>query len=324
MARRRKQIFRQDNGGGGHWRRWVLTTLGVAAVWGAGSMAGQGPAPARPPSVPEPQIVITLGDTTVLRVNASSATKRSLIDALSRKLPAGGVVRRGTGRIRVQYLRSKTAERALALQSVGGRVEVSRRTMSARMPAPAVKQAQRNTCESAALHILLAAYGKQISQSVLQAALPVSGPLDPTDGTDGGQPIWGDPDLGYVGRPDGGGVAGGFGVYPGPVRRVARRFGVALEDLTGNDAAAVFARLRQGRAVMAWIGLSDGPYARWTSPRGRPIRVNFGEHTVVLHGIDATGNIEVSNPLEGTRERWTPSQFETLWRRLGRRALATP
>lgn len=324
MARRRRQVFRQDDGRRRRWRRWLLIALGLGAVWGAGSMAGQSQSTGALPSLPEPQIVITRSGVTVLRINASSATRRSLTDALARKLPAQDVVRRGTAQIRVQYLRAKTAERALALQPVGGRIEASRRTISARMPAPAVKQERRNTCESAALHILLSAYGKPVSQSALQAALPVSGSPDPVDGVDGGLPVWGDPDLGYVGRPDGGGVAGGFGVYPGPIIRVAKRFGVTLEDLSGRDAAAVYARLRQGRAVMAWIGLSDGPYARWTSPQGKAIRVNFGEHTVVLHGISANGTVEVSNPLEGTRESWTPAQFETLWNRLGHRAVATP
>lgn len=301
-----------------------MIALGIGAVWGAGSMAGQSQRSDGLPAPPEPQIVITRNGVAVLRVNASTATRQSLTDALARKLPARGEVRRGTGRIRVQYLRAKTAERALALQPLGGRIEASRRTVSARMPAPAVQQERRNTCESAALHILLSAYGKQVSQSALQAALPVSGSLDPVDGAAGVLPVWGDPDLGYVGRPDGGGVAGGFGVYPGPIIRVAKRFGVTVEDLSGRDAAAVYARLRQGRAVMAWIGLSDGPYARWTSPQGKAIRVNFGEHTVVLHGIDVNGAVEVSNPLEGTRERWTPSQFEALWNRLGHRAIATP
>lgn len=74
---------------------------------------------------------------------------------------------------------------------------------------------------------------------------------------------------------------------------------------------------------MAWIGLSDGPYGTWTTPSGRTARVNFGEHTVVLHGITEDGQLIVSNPLRGTRERWTQPDFERLYGRLGRRSLAT-
>ena len=73
---------------------------------------------------------------------------------------------------------------------------------------------------------------------------------------------------------------------------------------------------------MVWVGLSAGPYGEWTSPRGRRIRVNFGEHTVVLHGIREDGSLLVSNPLEQTREVWDRGKFERMWELLGRRALA--
>ena len=63
---------------------------------------------------------------------------------------------------------------------------------------------------------------------------------------------------------------------------LAARYGVRLIDLTGRPLEEIVARVRGGTAVMVWIGLSDGPYGRWTSPSGRPVEVNFGEHTLVL------------------------------------------
>lgn len=134
--------------------------------------------------------------------------------------------------------------------------------------------------------------------------------------------MWGDPELGYVGRPDGGGVAGGFGIYPGPVRATAAKYGRKLHVLSSRSPRAVYDQIFDGHAVMVWIGLSDGPYGAWRSPQGRPVRVNFGEHTVVLHGVRADGGLLVSNPLQGTRETWTKRRFESMWERLGRRALA--
>ena len=229
-------------------------------------------------------------------------------------------VRRGGSRLVVHYDVAGTAERAARLGADGGRVSAVRRVVSSKIDAPILRQAQRNTCESAALEILLATKGVQVDQGTLQAQLPTSGPLDP-EGT-GSTRIWGDPERGYVGRPDGGGVAGGFGVFQGPVAAVARRHGVRLEDLTGEDPAAIYDRLRAGRAVMVWVGLSDGPYGEWRSPEGERVRVNFGEHTVVLTGMRRNGSVRVSNPLEGTSETWTPETFETMWARLDRRALA--
>lgn len=244
-----------------------------------------------------------------------------LTRALRRRLPRVETLRRGRARITVRVARRRAIRDALALGLQGGTVALGDRTLSSTVRAPVIRQRLRNNCESAALQVLLAATGVRVDQLRLQREFPKDGPIDP-QGV-GSERIWGDPDVGYVGRPEGGGVAGGFGIYPGPVAKLARKHGRALDDLSGARAAAVYARLRQGRAVMAWIGLSEGPYGEWRSPRGRRVRVNFGEHTVVLHGVRADGLIRVVNPLQGTRELWTTEQFETMWARLGNRALAT-
>lgn len=320
-------VFAERRGGLGaqvRRRRRGLALAGlVAGVWWAGSVVGASDsrqrAEATTPTTPHVRILI--GRRVVADLPAEKATQAALMAQVTRNVPAERTVARGRARIDLRYARSAAVEAAVATAAIGGDTQLDATPFAARVPAPAVKQEQRNTCESAALHILLAATGKAVSQQSLQQALPTSGGPDPVE-RDGKQ-VWGDPDVGYVGRPNGGGVAGGFGVFPGPVRATAAKFGVQLENLTGRSPDVVYRRLLAGRAVMTWIGLSEGPYATWTSPEGKAIKVNFGEHTVVLHGIDAAGRIEVSNPLEGTRERWNKGTFEALWRRLGNRALAT-
>lgn len=168
--------------------------------------------------------------------------------------------------------------------------------------------------------MLLAAGGVTVDQLTLQHRLPRSGTLDPQPRAGGRLPIWGDPDLGFVGRANGGGTSGGFGVYQPPIRRLALRYHVKLGNLTRAAPTLLYRRLRLGRPVMVWVGLSEGPYGRWRSPQGKTIRVNFGEHTVVLTGL--RGNLVLLNdPLDGQRWTWTRAQFEQLWARLGRRAL---
>lgn len=272
----------------------------------------------------QPTLRVTAGARTVTIPvsryrNADGVQPRLLRRAIDAAVPARAAVRRGTATITVGYDRVAVLRRAMALKD-GGAVRAPARPLAAVIRAPVLRQAQRNTCESAALEILTATAGRRIDQNRLQAALPVSGPLDPVGS--GPDRTWGDPDEGYVGRPDGGGTDGGFGVYPGPVVATARRFGVKLDDITGSSPDAIYARLLSGRAVMAWVGLSDGPFGSWLSPSGRRIDVNFGEHTVVLHGLRADGQLLVSNPLEGTRELWTKSQFEAQWDLLGRRAVS--
>lgn len=181
-------------------------------------------------------------------------------------------------------------------------------------------QALPNNCETAALQVLLATLGVHADQLELQRDVVRSGPLDPAGS--GPRRTWGDPELGYVGRADGTGPAGGFGVYQRPIQQLAATRGVELEDLTGSSTDAIYARVLEGRAVMVWVGLADGPYGSWTSPDGKRIQVNFNEHTVVVDGVNPDGSLDVVNVLQGTRETWTRALFDERFARLGRRALA--
>lgn len=239
--------------------------------------------------------------------------------AIAQDVPPTQVVSAGSARIVYRLDRAAVLRRALSGRR--GAIEVPRRAVATSVHAPVLAQKLHNNCESAALQILLATVGVRVDQLQLQRQLQRSGPLDPQ-----GQPpnqVWGDPAAGFVGRPDGGGAGGGFGVYQGPIRALAARHGRELRDLTGGSAAAVYDRVLSGHAVMAWVGLADGPYGHWRSPAGRSISVNFNEHTVVLTGIGQDGTLTVVNPLMGALEHWTRSRFELEWSRLSRRALST-
>jgi len=244
-----------------------------------------------------------------------------LRQAVIAALPRTSIAGKRRSLITYAYDRDRTARRAVALARNGGAVAVARRPVASRIAAPVIAQELRNDCEAAALSILLRSRGITASQQRLQSLFGRSGPLDPQGA--GPSRIWGDPDRGFVGRVEGGGAAGGFGVYPGPVAVAARRLGVKLTNLTGRSPQAVYDRLLTGHAVMAWVGLGDGPYDTWQTPQGRSVTVNFNEHTVVLRGIDRDGSISVSNPLLGTAETWSREKFEAMWQLLGRRALSS-
>jgi len=241
--------------------------------------------------------------------------------AIAAKLPSAGVVRRGRAQVTVRYDAAATARRVVAAATGGdGRVGAVSEPVASRIAVPVIAQKLRNNCEAAALSMLLSHAGKPTDQLRVQQLLPRSGTLDPVNGPSG--KIWGDPDRGFVGRPDGGGIAGGFGVYPGPVRATAARLKVSLADVSGSSFARIKRLLLAGRPVMAWVGLSSSTYGSWLSPSGRAIKVNFGEHTVVLTGLHDDGSVRVANPLQGTAERWSAAQFVAMWNLLGRRALA--
>ncbi len=306
-------------------RRLIAVAVLLAAVVGATQLGNRVVSGAAPPPVPRPAsrvLEIATGQRELVRVKLRAdrpVDEGRLRRLLTTRLPRQVVASRGRARITYRYDLEATLRRAVALGARGGRVQAVRERVSSKILAPVVAQFQRNTCEAAALEVLLASAGVRVSQQRLQAAFPRSGPLDP-EGS-GSTRSWGDPDLGYVGRPDGGGVAGGFGVYPGPVAQTARKYGGRFEDLTASSPERIYARVLAGRAVMAWIGLSDGPYDSWRSPQGKKIDVNYGEHTIVLTGMSGDGELRVVNPLEGTLETWSRSRFEAAWQLLGRRAL---
>ncbi|MBS1895419.1 MAG: C39 family peptidase [Actinobacteria bacterium] len=237
-------------------------------------------------------------------------------------LPVPAYRTRTVGQATITYRLDRSAVRqdmAAAVAGDGGEVDVAEQPVAAQIDAPVVKQIFPNNCETAALKMLLASRGVEQSQKFLQAKLHRDGPLDPTTGTDGGK-VWGDPDRGFVGRVRGGGLAGGYGVYPRPLMALAHRW-VDPVDLTRARPAAIYRRLLSGHAVLAWIGLTDGPYESWRGPRGEKVTVNWGEHTVLLRGL-RDGILSVNDPLIGERVEWTKQEFVEKWSLLGRRAIS--
>jgi uncharacterized protein YvpB len=286
----------------------------VAATVAVYLVAAANPAPPQQPN----SVSLVLDGKRVARLSASRAA------ALARgrgKLPlaATAVARHGAARITYRVDEAPLRHRLAKLDGDGGRVSVPRSPIRSQISAPIVKQVYRNNCETAALSMLLATAGASVDQERLQSEIAETSPLDPS-ALPSGQMVWGDPDQGFVGRVDGGGPAGGFGVYPPPIAELASRWAKPV-DLSGASPDAIYRRLLSGHAVMVWIGLSDGPYETWRSPEGKRVTVNFGEHTVVLTGIDGD-QISVNDPLDGQRKVWTKSQFEQMWQLLGRRAVS--
>ncbi|MBS1885499.1 MAG: C39 family peptidase, partial [Actinobacteria bacterium] len=207
-----------------------------------------------------------------------------------------------------------------AVREGGGTVAVTEAPVASHIDVPMIGQRLRDDCEVTALSMVLGYAGHPVDQLTLQRQVAAAQPLDPEVGPHG-EEIWGDPSLGFVGRADGGGPAGGFGVYQAPIRALAQRHGLQMTDLTGTRPQRLYAALLAGHPILAWVALSAGPYATWTSPAGKAIRINYGEHAVVLTGVDG-GDVHVNDPLSGERLTWSKAEFERMWAGLGHRALA--
>lgn len=235
-------------------------------------------------------------------------------------VPSSRVVSRGAAEITYELDRDAALRQLARVVGTGGTVEIEERAVSVEIDAPIVKQVYTNNCETATLEMLLATRGVERDQLTLQDEIRRDGTLDPRTAPDGTR-IWGNPSEGFVGRVEGGGVAGGFGVYPKPVIDLAARWIERPDNLSARSPEQIYERLLEGRAVFAWIGLSDGPYESWRGPRGETVTVNYGEHTVLLRGLSGD-QLLVNDPLSGERQIWSKQEFEEKWDLLNRRAIS--
>jgi uncharacterized protein YvpB len=251
-------------------------------------------------------------------VTLASSRASRLASEAALPFPSERVASEGPARLVYQVDRGALREE-LSQVAGGGTISLPERAVASRIELPIVKQTYPNNCETAALSMLLAGAGVDQGQKALQRELPTDGALDPEVRPDGTL-VWGDPQRGFVGRVEGGGTAGGYGVYEKPIMELASEWAEPA-DLSGESPDALYERLLAGDPVMVWIGLQDGPYETWISEAGREIEANFGEHTVVLAGIRGD-RLLVNDPLDGQRKWWTKEEFELMWDRLGNRAIS--
>ncbi|HWH15047.1 MAG TPA: C39 family peptidase, partial [Miltoncostaeaceae bacterium] len=211
----------------------------------------------------------------------------------------------------VSWDEGDAAALASAADAEGPAVELTPTVLRVRVTVPVIRQVFRNNCETAALSMALRG---RVGQERLQRLLPLEEPLDPVQGPAG--LVWGDPERGFVGRVEG----GGYGVFEGPLARLAQRFDPGAHALRGGGFEKVLARVREGRPVVVWTTLGPSAPRRWTTRTGAVVLADQAHHTVVLTGIDAEG-VRIADPWTGTTTTATVGAIEEGWRTLGRRAV---
>jgi uncharacterized protein YvpB len=188
---------------------------------------------------------------------------------------------------------------------------------------PIYRQTRALNCETGALQMGLAAYGRYYSQDALFA-------YEHPDlrravvGANGTVAQWGDPYTNFVGSVNGSETAlTGYGVYYPVILSIARSHG--LPNAYGGEGfspATIYAELAARHPVEVWVE------ARWSRPRlgtwtawdGRRIRYSLAEHAVTLSGVSAT-SVRVNDPQFGTQYWVSKSTFETVWRDFGNMAV---
>lgn len=182
------------------------------------------------------------------------------------------------------------------------------KSQTVKLSVPVYLQQHTLSCEVASLKMTLAYKGITKSEDELLAEVGV----DNTPHIGG---TWGNPYMHFVGNVNGKQLSTGYGVYWGPIERVAKMYGNATAFQKGNIKMITDA-VNAGNPVIIWVYSKSGAPTHWTTPDGTYIFAVAGEHTVVAVGyVGPAGNpsqIIVNDSLVG-QSYWSRSYFEGKW-----------
>lgn len=182
-----------------------------------------------------------------------------------------------------------------------------------RLPVPIYLQQHTLSCELASLRMALAYKNVHVSEEKLLDQVGVD--TTPHNGN-----IWGDPYSLFVGNVNGKQMADGYGVYWGPIARVARLYRNA-EEFQNWSISQLTDALSKGNAVVIWVYSSGGYPTSWRTPDGKEIFALRDEHAVTAVGFvgrpDNPSEIIINDPLYG-QVYWSRSLFDRKWNSFGR------
>ncbi len=177
---------------------------------------------------------------------------------------------------------------------------------------PAYLQKYSLSCELAALRMALEFRGISLSEDEILEKIG-------TDSTPRSGNIWGNPYAAFVGNVNGKQMVNGYGVYWGPIARVANNYRKAAE-FTGWTISQLTSMIKANNPVIIWVYSSNGTPTGWDTLEGNKIHAVRGEHAVVAVGfvgqIDNPTAIIVNDPLLG-QVQWPRLFFDTKWNAFG-------
>jgi uncharacterized protein YvpB len=177
-----------------------------------------------------------------------------------------------------------------------------------KLSVPAYLQQHTLSCEVASLKMALAFRGISVSEEELLAKVGV-------DSTPHKGNVWGNPYEKFVGNVNGTQMKDGYGVYWGPIARVAGEYRAAA-SFEGWTVDKLTQEIQNGNPVVIWTYAGRGRPTSWRTPEGRDIYAVRDEHTVLAVGFVGQASnptqIIVNDPLIG-KVYWSRASFDKKW-----------
>ncbi len=179
---------------------------------------------------------------------------------------------------------------------------------SFKLDAPAFLQMHALSCEVATLRMALAYRGISVTEEDLLSQVG----YDPTPHNGN---VWGNPYQAFVGNVDGRQMVTGYGVYWGPIARVARNYRSA-QEFEGWSISKLTNEIKKGNPVIIWVYSKSGVPTHWYTPSGEKIYAVSGEHTVLVVGYvgteDNPSQLIINDSLIG-QVYWSRAIFDKKW-----------
>ena len=181
-------------------------------------------------------------------------------------------------------------------------------SQTVKLEVPSYLQQHTLSCEVSSLRMALAYKGVMKSEDELLSEVGI-------DNTPHVGNTWGNPYEAFVGNVNGNQMRDGYGVYWGPIERVAKMYGNAQAFQNGSI-SLLTSNILKGNPVIIWVYSSSGAPTHWKTPSGVDIFAVAGEHTVVAVGFvgkaDNPTQIIVNDSLVG-QVYWPRSLFNEKW-----------
>lgn len=202
------------------------------------------------------------------------------------------------------------------LISLGILLSASTAAAATILPLDFHRQEQSLSCEIATLKMALGVHDIDVSEAELISRLP----FDPTPKGNG---IWGDPNVGFVGRINGSMLRTGYGVYWDPIAKVGNHY-TDTEVLRHSSASQLARHIADGNPVIIWGYYGRRAVYSWQTPTGKDIKAVDGEHTRVVYGFEGTvqnpTRFYLADPVTGTFS-WSTAELMHNWSSLNHMAV---
>jgi uncharacterized protein YvpB len=192
------------------------------------------------------------------------------------------------------------------------------------IPVPWQHQVYNLSCEESALSMVLAFYGRSVSDQDVLTYIGVD-TVHYWTGAGGGDPF-----VDFVGDPNGSEVIDpttgrntGYGTYWPTIQSAARQFGATVAQAgQGISPSAVYSAVSAGHPVIVWVTFDLASHARtdYVAYDGQSIPyAGPWEHAMVVTGVDGT-DVRLNDPDRG--QYWiSRGQFETAYAVYGQMAV---